>query len=169
MNIFLQPDQMDCGPTCLRIIAKHYGRSISLTKLRKLSATTREGSSLKNIADSAENIGFRTLGVKINYNQLKNDASLPAILHWNQEHFVVVYKVKKDKVWIADPAHGLIKLTKQEFLKNWIGENATEETEEGIALLLEPTPRLQQTEDDDIAQKQGFGFCISICFVISGF
>ncbi len=78
---YIQPDQMDCDPTCLRMVAKHHGRSICLEKLRKLSETTREGSSLKNIADSAEKIGFRTLGVKINYNKLKNDAPLPAISH----------------------------------------------------------------------------------------
>jgi ATP-binding cassette subfamily B protein len=155
---------MDCGPTCLRMVAKHYGRSISLEKLRKLSETTREGSSLKNIADSAEKIGFRTLGVKIDFNKLKKDAPLPCILHWNQEHFVVVYKIKKDTVWLADPAHGIVKLNKNEFLKNWIGANATETTEEGIALLLEPTPKLKQTEEDDIETKQGFGFLYQYLF-----
>jgi len=81
---------MDCGPTCLRMVSKYYGRSISLEKLRKLSETTREGSSLENIANSAEKIGFRSLGVKIDFNMLKKDAPLPCILHWNQEHFVVV-------------------------------------------------------------------------------
>ena len=147
---------MDCCPTCLRMVAKHYGRSVGLEKLRKLSETTREGSSLKNIADSAEKIGFRTLGVKIDLNKLVQDAPLPCVLHWNQNHYIVVYKIKKDTIWIADPGYGLIKLNKQEFLKNWIGENATETTEEGIALLLEPTPKLKQAEDDDIAAKQGF-------------
>jgi ATP-binding cassette subfamily B protein len=78
-SFFYQLDDMDCGPTCLRMVAKHYGRSISLEKLRKLSETTREGSSLKNIADSAEKIGFRTLGVKIDFNKLKKDAPLPCI------------------------------------------------------------------------------------------
>jgi ATP-binding cassette subfamily B protein len=146
------------------MVAKHYGRSVSLAKLRKLSETTREGSSLKNIADSAEKLGFRTLGVKIDFNKLKKDAPLPSILHWNQNHFVVVYKIKKDTIWIADPGHSLIKLNKQEFLKNWIGENATEITEEGIALLLEPTPKLKQTEDDDVATKQGFSFLFQYLF-----
>jgi len=162
---YQQPDQMDCGPTCLRMITKYYGRSVSLYKLRKLSETTREGSSLKNIADSAEKLGFRTLGVKIDYNKLKEDAPLPCILHWNQNHFVVVYKIKKDTVWIADPGHGLIKLNKQEFLKNWIGENATESTEEGIALLLEPTPKLKQKEEDDTeSAKGGFSFLYQYLF-----
>ncbi|MDG1849343.1 MAG: cysteine peptidase family C39 domain-containing protein [Flavobacteriales bacterium] len=72
-----QPDEMDCGPACLRMIAKHYGRTIFLEKLRKLSETTREGASLKNIANTAEKIGFRTLGVKINFQRLQEEAPLP--------------------------------------------------------------------------------------------
>jgi len=163
-TFYKQPDEMDCGPTCLRMISKYYGRSVSLDKLRKLSETTREGSSLKNISDSAEKLGFRSLGVKIDFNKLKTDAPLPCILHWNQEHFVVVYKIKKDTIWIADPGHGLIKLNKQEFLKCWIGDRAIETTEEGITLLLEPTPKLNQTEDDDLESKQGFDFLYQYLF-----
>jgi len=94
-QFYQQPDEMDCGPTCLRMIAKHYGRSISLEKLRNLSETTREGSNLKNISDSAEKIGFRTLGVKVDFVKLIKEAPLPCILHWNQDHFVVLYKIKK--------------------------------------------------------------------------
>lgn len=86
---------MDCGPTCLRIIAKHYGRSISLPKLRALSETTREGSSLKTISNAAEKIGFRTVGVKVDFEKLVEDAPLPCIVHWRQQHFVVVYAIKK--------------------------------------------------------------------------
>ncbi len=172
---FHQPDAMDCGPTCLRIIAKHYGRSISLAKLRALSETTREGSSLKTISNAAEKIGFRTLGVKVNFEKLVADAPLPCIVHWRQQHFVVVYAIKKKSsflssikkalsggtsspsgrsggasVYVSDPAHGLLKYTQSEFIKNWIGNNANEHTEEGIALLLEPTPRLNQVENDDL-------------------
>ena len=161
---YKQPDQMDCGPTCLKMIAKHYGRTISLEKLRKLSETTREGSSLMNISDSAEKIGFRTLGVKVNFNKLQEEVPLPCILHWNQNHFVVIYKIHKDTIWIADPGHGLIELNKQDFLKNWIGANADENTEEGIALLLEPTPKLNQVEEDDIDAKKGFAFLYQYLF-----
>ena len=164
MKLYLQPDHMDCGPTCLRMVAKHYGRSISLEKLRAISETTREGSSLKNIADAAEQIGFRTLGVKVNFEKLKDDAPLPCIVFWQQRHFVVVYKISKDKIYVADPGHGLITYTKNEFILNWIGDNATAQTEEGIALLLEPTPRLKQKETDDVAEKQGFGFLFQYLF-----
>lgn len=155
---------MDCGPTCLRMIAKHYGRSISLQKLRSISETTREGSSLKNIADAAERIGFRSLGVKVDFNKLKEDAPLPCIVYWQQQHFVVVYKITKSKVYVADPAHGLIEYTKEEFIKNWIGNNADENTEEGIALLLEPTPKLSRKEVDDKDTKRGFSFLYQYLF-----
>lgn len=155
---YKQPDKMDCGPTCLRIVAKHHGRSISLPKLRRLSETTRSGSSLTGIADAAEKIGFRTLGVKIDFNKLQEEAPLPCIVFWNEHHFVVVYKIKNNQVYISDPAHGLLKYTKQEFIDNWIGKHAIETTEEGIVLLLESTSKLTEKEDDDKAKKEGIGF-----------
>lgn len=157
-QFYQQPDEMDCGPTCLRMVAKNYNRSISLEKLKLLSETTREGSSLHNLALSAEKIGFRTLGVKINFEKMINDAPLPSIVHWKQYHFVVVYKITKDKVFVADPAHGKLTYSKKEFIQNWIGNHATEKTEEGICLLLEPTAKLQVQEDDDTTTKKGFSF-----------
>lgn len=153
-----QPDFMDCGPTCLRMVAKFYGRTISLSKLRTLSETTREGSSLKNIADTAEKVGFRTLGVKVTFQKFAEEAPLPCIVYWQQKHFVVVYKIKKDIVFVSDPAHGLLKYTQAEFIKNWIGNNADDNTEEGIALLLEPTPKLKKPETDDVENRQGISF-----------
>ena len=149
---------MDCGPTCLRMVAKFYGRTISLTKLRTLSETTREGSSLRNIADTAEKIGFRTLGVKVTFQKFAEEAPLPCIVYWQQKHFVVVYKIKKDIVFVSDPAHGLLKYTQAEFIKNWIGNNADDNTEEGVALLLEPTPKLKKAETDDVENRQGISF-----------
>lgn len=154
----IQLDKMDCGPACLRMIAKHYGRAISHEKLREISETTRAGSSMQNISLAAEKIGFKTLGVKINFENIIENAPLPCIVFWNEQHFVVVYKIKKNKVYVADPGHGLLVYEKQEFIHNWIGKHANEKTEEGIALLLEPTPRLKETEDDDQTVKQGFRF-----------
>jgi ATP-binding cassette subfamily B protein len=171
---YTQPDQMDCGATCIRIVAKHFGRSISLTKIRQLTETTREGASLKNIANAAEKIGFRSLGVKVTFDKLDKEAPLPCIVHWNQQHFVVVYKIhtpksllkKGDtKVFISDPAHGLLEYTKENFIKSWIGNNADENTKEGIALLLEPTPKLNQPEtDDNVEAQQGFSFLFQYLF-----
>lgn len=160
-TFYRQRDAMDCGPTCLRMITKHYGRAISLEKLRRLSETTRAGSSMHGISNSAEKIGFRTLGVRIDFNNLMENAPLPCICYWNERHFVVIYKIKNGKVYIADPAHGLLVYSVREFLDNWIGKHAGETTEEGIALLLEPTPRLSDPEEDDQPVKQGFAFLFS--------
>jgi ATP-binding cassette subfamily B protein len=132
-----------------------------LQKLRSNSETTRAGSSLKGISDAAENIGFRTLGVKVDFINLTENAPLPCIVFWNEQHFVVVYKIKKDKIYISDPAHGLLVYSKQEFLENWIGSTANDLTQEGIALLLEPTPKLKETEEDDKAPKEGFSILFS--------
>ena len=94
---YLQPDSMDCGPTCLRMIAKHYGKHYSLETLRQHSFITREGISMLGISDAAEYIGFRTSGVMISFEQLVEEAPLPCIVHWNQNHFVTVYDVKRNK------------------------------------------------------------------------
>lgn len=161
---YKQSDAKNCGPTCLRIVAKYYGRTISIDKLQKLSETTRSGSNLKNISDAAEKIGFRTLGVKINYNKLKEEAPLPCIVHWQQYHFVVVFKIKGNSVFVSDPAHGLLKYSISDFLDNWIGRNSDTSTKEGIALILEPTPRLQQAEEDDTTGKRGFAFLYRYLF-----
>ncbi len=93
----LQLDAMDCGPACLRMVARHYGRSYTLQTLRQRSFITREGVSMLGISDAAESIGFRTTGVKINFEQLCTDVPLPCVAHWNQNHFVVVYKIRKKR------------------------------------------------------------------------
>lgn len=100
IRFYQQSDAMNCGPTCLRMIAKHYGRGVSLEKLQRLSEVNREGSNLRSIADAAEKIGFRTLGVKVDFNKLEQDAPLPVIVHWQNYHFVVVYKIKKERIAI---------------------------------------------------------------------
>lgn len=148
---------MDCGPTCIRMIAKHYGRSISIQKLRKLSETTRAGSSMHYLSESAERVGFRTLGVKLTYNSLL-EAPLPCIVHWKGVHFIVIYKIKNNVVYAADPARRLTTYTPQEFIDRWIGVGATEDVGEGVALLLEPTPKLTKKEEDDNEERKGFGF-----------
>jgi ATP-binding cassette subfamily B protein len=145
---YTQTESKDCGPTCLKIVAKHYDKALNIQTLRELAETTREGSNLLTLSDAAENIGFRTLGVKLCTNDLL-EAPLPCILHWNKNHYVVLYKVKKgkdyfvprnDTYYISDPAHGLIEYYEEEFIKFWIGNNADATTKEGIVLLLEPTP-----------------------------
>ncbi|HSD14684.1 MAG TPA: peptidase domain-containing ABC transporter [Flavobacterium sp.] len=153
---YKQADQKDCGPTCLKIVAKHYGKTINIQELRNLSETTREGSNLLFLSDAAEKIGFRSLGVKLSVERLE-EAPLPCILHWNNNHYVILYKIKKNTFFISDPAQGLLEYSKEEFIKFWIGNNADETTQEGIALLLEPTPKFHQSEFDT-EENKGLGF-----------
>lgn len=102
--IYKQLDAMDCGPTCLRMIAKHYGKTFTLQTLRNKSYLSRDGVSMMGISEAAESIGFRTMGVSLTAEQLFTNAPLPIVVHWKQNHFVVVYKVSRDKVFVADPA-----------------------------------------------------------------
>lgn len=102
--IYHQLDSMDCGPTCLRMIAKYYGRSYSLQTLREKAFITREGVSMLGISEAAEAIGFRTAGVRVTLRQLKEECPLPCILHWNQQHFVVCYRIRKGKFYIGTVA-----------------------------------------------------------------
>ncbi len=155
----MQMDAMDCGPTCLRMIAKFYGKAYSLQTLRERSYITREGVSLLGTSDAAESIGFRTMGVRLTFEKLAGEAPLPLIAHWKQKHFIVVYKIKKGKVYCADPAHGLIKYSKDEFFKGWISTRKDEE-EQGVCLLLEPSPDFYSTEDEKI-NKKSFKFLFS--------
>ncbi|QCX37203.1 peptidase domain-containing ABC transporter [Aureibaculum algae] len=159
---YKQPDSKDCGPTCLRIIAKHYSKLITLQEIRELSETTREGSNLLKLSDAAEGIGFKSIGVKIDFKKLI-EAPLPLIVHWNKNHYVVVYKIKKEIIYISDPGYGLISYTKDEFLAHWIGNNAKEDTKEGIALLLEITPKFREL-DWDKTDKKSFKFLFQYLF-----
>ena len=161
---YKQADHKDCGPTCLKIVAKHYGKTVNIQELRENSETTREGSNLLFLSDAAEKIGFRTLGVKLSAERL-DEAPLPAILHWNKNHYVVLYKIKKEIYYVSDPAFGLLEYNKEDFLKLWIGNNADDATNEGIALLMEATPKFFQT-DFDKEDNKGLGFSLLSQYVL---
>ncbi len=165
---YQQIDFKDCGPTSIKIIAKHFGKTINIQILRTYSQTTREGSSLLSLSDAAEQIGFKTLGVKLNLSRLR-EAPLPCIVHWNKNHFAVLYKIKKGIFHISDPAHGLINYNQQEFLMHWIGNNANEDTKEGITLLLEPTAKFYNTDFDEKAHQYGFSFLSKYLFKYKAF
>ncbi|PDP68904.1 ABC transporter [Tannerella forsythia] len=150
--IFTQLDSMDCGPSCLRMVAKHYGKHYSLETLRQHSFITREGVSMLGISDAAEYIGFRTSGVMISFEQLVEEAPLPCIVHWKQNHFVVVYHIKKDKknrhrIYVADPALGLVTYDEADFKKCWLSTKQENE-DKGAALLLQPGPEFYDREDE---------------------
>jgi ATP-binding cassette subfamily B protein len=153
------------------MIAKHYGRSYTLQTLRDKSFITREGVSMLGISDAAENIGFRTMGVKITFEQLVENAALPCILHWNQNHFVVCYDIKEKRngffgkkeaekeyaISIADPARGKLDMTQSEFLRCWLSSKANGQ-DTGTALMLQPTPTFYETEDENQKAHRGLHY-----------
>ena len=149
--LYHQLDSRDCGPACLRMIARHYGKNYSLQKLREMCFINRNGVSLLGICEAAEHLGFRTLGARLSWEQLSSEAPLPCIIHWRQNHFVIVYKISVKRaqtiIWVADPAHGLIKYSLKEFTRNWISHQNDGEAK-GIALLLEPSPEFYKQEDE---------------------
>ncbi len=145
---FQQYDAMDCGPACIRMIAAFYGKTYSLQKLRQLAHITREGVSLLGLSEAAEAIGFRTIGARITFEQLI-EAPKPCVVHWDQEHFVVVYKFAKGKVYVADPAFGLVEYKMDEFKKHWLATVRHGEVK-GICLLFDPTPKFFELEGEEL-------------------
>lgn len=146
---YKQLDGMDCGPTCLRMIAKHYGKSFSVQQLRERSFIQRTGVNLLGISEAAASIGFRTTGIRTTIDRLKEQSKLPCILHWNQEHFVVLYRIEQRKgktyFYIADPAYGLLKYEEVELKKCWVSTTQGGQ-EKGIAMLVDVTPQFYETE-----------------------
>ena len=156
---YYQLDAMDCGPTCLKMIAAHYGKQVGIQFLRDQSFITREGVSLLGISDAANAIGLRNVGARLSFEQLVKDAPMPLIAHWQQKHFVVVYKITAEKVWVADPGKGKVVYTKQEFLDGWIG-TITNGEEKGLCLILEPTPEFFDLKDEN-TNRASFKFLFS--------
>ena len=139
LKFFPQHDQMDCGPACLAMISSYYGKDFGLQYLRNKSFITREGVSLLGISEASKKIGFSDISAKLNADDFDNGL-LPCILHWNQNHFVVLYKISKNiftgklTYKIADPGHGFISINEEKFKKSWLSDG-----EKGVALFLEPT------------------------------
>jgi len=145
--ITIQLDAMDCGPSCLSMIIKYYERSYPLQYLRELTYASRNGVTMLGIADAAEAVGLKSLGIRTSFDKLAEKVILPCIIHWRQDHFVVVYKIEAKKtksgykgtVFVADPAFGLIKYSVDEFMNGWIA-TTVEGKDKGMALMLSPTP-----------------------------
>jgi ATP-binding cassette subfamily B protein len=140
MKVYKQHDLMDCGPACLRMIAKYYGKNISLTAIREKSYLTKEGVSLIGLSNAAENFGLKSLGSKLSVQDLYKKAPLPCILHFNENHFVVLYKVKKSLFYIADPSKGKYALSIEQLSEKWISN---------MTLLLEVTPDFYSAEEQE--------------------
>lgn len=153
--IHKQLDAMDCGPSCLRMIAEFYGKKFSLEYLKEITSFSRMGVSLKSIMDAAKNIGIETIAVNLTIDELIKQAPKPCILHWESNHFVVLipqnFKAKNTNITIVDPAAGLRKLSFEKFKKAWIADN-----DKGIALLLQPTQEFENIEEQ--SSVNGFNF-----------
>ncbi|TGE25518.1 peptidase domain-containing ABC transporter [Hymenobacter aquaticus] len=175
-HFYKQLDMMDCGPTCIRMVAKHYGQTYSLQNLRERSRISREGVSLLGLSEAAESIGFQTLGAKLTFDKLAEEVPLPCIVHWRQNHFVVVYKITKKTpgfwnrsaakqaedytVHVADPGHGLLTYSREEFNREWLSGDPNA----GIALLLETTPNFYDEPGEkqrSIGFEKLFGYILS--------
>jgi len=143
---YRQLDAMDCGPTCLKMITQWHGKSFPLQYLREKCYITREGVSMLGITEAAESIGYRTIALKLTYEQKGEipgllQLPLPSIAYWEQRHFIVIYKISKTHVWVADPAEGKLKLKRSFFETGWLNGK-----DKGIALGLETTPAFYQED-----------------------
>lgn len=162
---YRQLNAMDCGPTCLRMVAKYYGKHYNTDSIRSFAGYGKEGTSLLGISDAAEKIGFRTRGVQMTFKQMIANAPFPCILHWDQYHFIVLLSIKKKlfgkgiTVLVADPAKGLISYTEDDFLKQWISTVNEKGQSIGTALLLEPTPKFYEHEGEKI-NKLSWGLVV---------
>ena len=164
----IQQRTNDCGPTCLKMIADFYGLDLGLTYIKRKFKMTKAGVSMLDIHKAAETIGFESTGIKINIEQLKKIVQdIPVIFHYNENHFVIIYKAprpkKKGQFFVADPAQGLVKYKDEEFLKFWSGYyqqgNSSIKSKEnlyqfeGCCLLLEPGPSLCKQTRNQIDMK----------------
>ena len=153
---YRQLDYMDCGPTCLRMVARFYGQYYSLEDLREKTYLGKQGTSLLGLSEAAEQLGFRSQAVATDWDTLREDVQLPCIAHWQNRHYVVIYRVTEKYVYLADPATGKLRYSKEEFLAGW--QNALEA--DGILLLLEPTPSFYESAIATAPKKSSWRFLL---------
>jgi ATP-binding cassette subfamily B protein len=132
---FKQVNVMDCGPACLQMVAKYYGKDYSLSMLSNLCGLSSKGATLLGMSEAAQNIGFNTRSVKVTLEEIREKELFPCVAHWRKKHFIVIYKVTEDKIFVADPANGLLEYPKDEFIEKWAIPG--DEAMRGIVLLLE--------------------------------
>ncbi|MEH6306931.1 peptidase domain-containing ABC transporter [Olivibacter sp. CPCC 100613] len=146
---YLQIDQFDCGPACLKILSKFYGKNLSMEHLRDVCHITPDGITIKTLIAGSEKIGYHCVPASIDFPTLSEHAPLPCISYWRNRHFLIIYKIKGDVIYVSDPAHGLLKYNKSEFLEAWIGSGNVTEKDKGIVLLLEPTNEFYSMDNTD--------------------
>lgn len=141
---YKQPDAMDCGPVCLKIITAYYGKTFPLSHFRKLCSIGKQGTTMANMIVASKALGFKTLAAELPYPQLLNKVTLPCILHWEKEHYVVLYRISDKYAWLSDPAmSGKLKIKIKDFLHSW---QIAEGSDIGRVLLLESTPAFEDQQ-----------------------
>jgi ATP-binding cassette subfamily B protein len=141
--VFLQEDKYDCGPSCLKMITKFYGKNFSIEHLRYVSKLSPDGITGKNLIDALDELGFKTMPALIDFKTLSIEAPLPCVVSWRDRHFLIVYKIRKNKVYVADPSFGLLTYTKNEFIDAWANKE-----KKGLTFLLEPSARFYEQEEN---------------------
>ena len=155
--VYRQMDQMDCGPSCIKMLTDFFGKNYELDYLRQISFLQKDGASFAGLSSALSILGIESVGVKVNFQELISEVPLPAIAHWEGNHFIVIYKVSKDFIYVSDPAYGRLKYKYSEFKRDW----AETEKEEGILLLVEPTQQFQDNEAPEAAMKNSLGFLLN--------
>lgn len=163
--IYIQHDAMQCGIACLQMVCKFYGKQYSLAQLSELCFATNEGVSLLGISQAAEKLGLHTICGRATTEQLSK-VQLPCIVYWNQNHFVILYKVKKcrkhTRYYVADPSKGRVEYLEKEFKEGWLSSQSKGE-EKGIAMFLNPTPKFENQSDikEEHKRQRSFSFLFS--------
>jgi ATP-binding cassette subfamily B protein len=160
LKFYRQRENADCGPTCLKMICSYYGRNISMQRLRNLCYVNRSGTDLLALNQAAEKLGFQSTGIRIPFHQLA-DVQLPCILHWRQNHYVVLYKIRKSRYYIADPGDELHKIDAEALKKGWIGND---DEAHGICLCLVPKPAFMQRDPADV-HKVSWDFILKYLYL----
>ncbi len=153
---YRQLDQMDCGPSCLKMLTEYFGRSYDLEYLRRISFLQRDGVSLEALSQALQLIGIESVGIKTDIEELISDVPLPAIAHWEGNHFIIIYKTNRKFIFVSDPAYGKVKYKHEEFVHKW----AESERRQGVLLLAEPTQQFFDEEPQEMEKKGGLGFLL---------
>ncbi len=157
-----QLDSMQCGLACMAMICYHWGQEYSVKFLNKFCTASKDGVSFKGLSDLSDTLGLHCISGKVSIQELR-ECPLPAILHWNQNHFIVLYKIKNNKFYIADPSKGKLVLNETEFSQHFISLTS-DNKEKGLAMFFEPTEKFGIIKDDTINNERNFKFLSKYIF-----
>lgn len=154
--VYRQLDQMDCGPSCIKMLTEFFGKKYDLEYLRQISFLQRDGASMEGLSEALSKLGIESVGIKADFQELISEVPLPAIAHWEGNHFIIIYKVSNKFIYVSDPAYGRLKYRHSAFIGKW----AEAENEQGVLLLVEPTDHFLDEEPPEMEKKDGLGFLL---------